>query len=546
MNGEEAAPDDLKGTIQQSGEALTASKDLSIPKEAKQHADAPTIAGYLLTSPLGRGAFAQVWKGWQVRTRKWVAVKVFTQRGGVNWIFLQREVERLIKLDKHPHIVSLLDADLTGETAYYVMDFLEGGSLEQFVDPANPAPVEKAVRWMEEICEALAYVHSKGLIHCDLKPANILLDEEGHVRVADFGQSRIVTESSSALGTLFYMAPEQAVVAHEGTHAQPDVRWDVYGLGATMCAVLTGREPHGDDASRKTLEAARGLEEKLALYKDLVMRQPVPNCLEATQGRADEDLAAIVAKCVLPRPESRYRALSETSADLAARREGRPVSLLAWNRFYRWRKWASRSPLALAALALSVILAWAGVGEILVGKARMEELDAHRLDERTSVARALALDLRDGLKTQGLRDGASAAAASSFIEPRRKALEARLRSAVGREVSFARAASMPRGGAACALVAGDWSVCLPAPPPDPPDRWLMRYLMAYWWAALRSTQRDLTAGGMMNLFIVACIGLFALFGTFSLALSDDFLDLRLRHRSKSLTAALRDERSKSP
>ncbi len=128
-----------------------------------------------------------------------MAVKVFTRRKGVNWIFLQREVARLIRLDKHPHIVSLLDADLTGEPAYYVMDFLEAGPLDQFVNPANPAPVEKAAKWMEEIAEALAYVHSKGLIHCDLKPANILLDEAGHVRVADFGQSRIVTDSVGKL-----------------------------------------------------------------------------------------------------------------------------------------------------------------------------------------------------------------------------------------------------------------------------------------------------------------------------------------------------------
>ncbi len=135
---------------------IAASKELSVPKEVEQHAAAPKIPGYVLTKALGRGAFAEVWKAWQVRTHKWVAVKVFTQRKGVNWIFLQREVERLIKLDKHPNIVSLLDADLTGEPAYYVLDFLEGG----------------------------------------------------HVWVADFGQSRIVTDSAGALGTLFYLAPE--------------------------------------------------------------------------------------------------------------------------------------------------------------------------------------------------------------------------------------------------------------------------------------------------------------------------------------------------
>ncbi|HEX4046915.1 MAG TPA: serine/threonine-protein kinase, partial [Elusimicrobiota bacterium] len=179
--------------------ARSASGRLSVPKEVERDPAAPDIPGYVLVSPIGSGAFAQVWKAWQARTHKWVAVKVFTQKSGVNWLFLQREVERLIRLDKHPHVVSLLDADLDGELPYYVMDYMEGGSLEKFVDPKNAVPAARAALWLEELASALAYVHAKGLIHCDLKPANILLDEEGHVRLADFGQSRIVTDSSGAL-----------------------------------------------------------------------------------------------------------------------------------------------------------------------------------------------------------------------------------------------------------------------------------------------------------------------------------------------------------
>ncbi len=69
---------------------------------------------YVLAALIGQGAYAQIWKAWQVHTCKWVAVKVFTQQSGVNWLSLQREVERLVRLDEHPNIVSLLDADLTG------------------------------------------------------------------------------------------------------------------------------------------------------------------------------------------------------------------------------------------------------------------------------------------------------------------------------------------------------------------------------------------------------------------------------------------------
>jgi hypothetical protein len=307
---------------------------------------------------MGRGAFSQVWKAWQVRTHKWVAMKVFLDRGGVNWLFLQREMERLIRLDKHPHIVSLLDADLAGEQAYYVMDLMGGGSLEQFVDPAHPAPAEKASVWMEEIAQALAYVHSKGLIHCDLKPANILLDEEGHIRVADFGQSRIVTESSGALGTLFYMAPEQAVTLKDDAQIQPDVRWDVYGLGATLYALLAGQAPHGDAENTRRLNEAKTLDEKLDVYREIVKRQPLRDLASASGGRIDQDLAAIIDKCAKPAPGQRYMTLAEVQADLRARRDVWPVSPLANRKAYRWGKFLQRNMAKIVAtLAAGAALA---------------------------------------------------------------------------------------------------------------------------------------------------------------------------------------------
>lgn len=97
--GEDRKPESR--TEVQSPSSLAESQVLSVPSEAVQHAGAPSIPGYVLTSPLGRGAYAQVWKAWQARTRKWVAVKVFIEKSGVNWLFLQREVERLIRLDRN-------------------------------------------------------------------------------------------------------------------------------------------------------------------------------------------------------------------------------------------------------------------------------------------------------------------------------------------------------------------------------------------------------------------------------------------------------------
>ena len=118
----EAESPRLDLTLPQTPEGAGETRALSVPSDVQQAAGAPKIPGYILTAPLGQGAYAQVWMTWQQRTGKQVAVKVFRQREGVNWLFLRQEVERLIKLDKHPHIVSLLDADLGGEPAWYATD----------------------------------------------------------------------------------------------------------------------------------------------------------------------------------------------------------------------------------------------------------------------------------------------------------------------------------------------------------------------------------------------------------------------------------------
>lgn len=347
-----------------------------MPKDVEQHPQAPKIPGYVLVATIGKGAFAEVWKAWQVRTHKWVAVKVFIQKTGVNWLFLQREVERLIRLDKHPHIVSLLDADLEGEIPYYVMDYMEGGSLEQFVDPRRAIGPAQAALWMEEMAQALAYVHAKGLIHCDLKPANVLLDGEGHVRLADFGQSRIVTDSSGALGTLFYMAPEQAVMVKAGEPLQPDVQWDVFGLGATLWAIVTGRVPRGDEAGRDALDAAPSLEARLAVYRRIVTARSLANC-QLENPSIDEDLAAVIDRCSDATSLLRYDAVQDVLADLGARRENRPVKPLAHRAGYRVRKFARRNA-ALVALG-------AFAGAVLAGAF------AQIIKERDSVRRELSV-----------------------------------------------------------------------------------------------------------------------------------------------------------
>ena len=108
----------------------------------------------------------------------------------------------------------------------------------------NACRSTRRCRFFREIAEALAYVHSKGILHCDLKPANVLLDSRDQVRLADFGQAQLASELTPSLGTFFYMAPEQA---RHRRRRSPTTRWDVYALGAILYQMLTGRLPRHDD-----------------------------------------------------------------------------------------------------------------------------------------------------------------------------------------------------------------------------------------------------------------------------------------------------------
>ena len=345
--------DDLDRTLVQSTEAVSKGRAKSLMGDAGLEAEAPKVPGYVFVSPLGRGAYAQVWKAIHQRSGKQVALKVFLDQAGVNWLMLQREVERLIRLDKHPNIVSLLDADLGHNPAYYVMDLLEVGSLEHLVRSGEAVEVHRGVKWMGEICEALVYVHGKGMIHCDLKPANVLRDDMDHVRVADFGQSRILSDSGTTLGTLYYMAPEQAIVAEaEGAHPTP--QWDIFALGMTMYALFTGRVPRGDFS--RGLQEAVTLKERLEKYRMIINRWPLRSVRDITRGRVNEDLSAIVAKCIESDPVKRYAKTEDILDDLARMRASRPVSPKARSRVYRTKKLVRRNRLAVGILAAASVI----------------------------------------------------------------------------------------------------------------------------------------------------------------------------------------------
>ncbi|MGQ9576726.1 MAG: protein kinase domain-containing protein [Thermoguttaceae bacterium] len=307
-------------TLPQADSQRRRSLELSLPR-GRPPAEVP---GYDLERPLGQGAYGEVWVGTEKNTSRRVAVKFYSHRGGLDWSLLTREVEKLAFLFADRYVVQLIGVGWDADPPYYVMEYLEHGSLADRLRN-GPLPVAEAVELFREVAVGLVHAHGKGVLHCDLKPANVLLDQDGKPRLADFGQSRLSHEQVPTLGTLFYMAPEQADLK-----AVPDARWDVYALGALLYCMLTGNPPHRTNKEVELLERTADLEERLAIYRRMI-RQAPPPAEHRRLAQVDRALAEIIDRCLAPDPARRYpnvQAVLDALDARQARRAFRPMMVL--------------------------------------------------------------------------------------------------------------------------------------------------------------------------------------------------------------------------
>ncbi|MFO0843695.1 MAG: serine/threonine-protein kinase [Gemmataceae bacterium] len=285
----------------------------------------PSAPGYELLALLGAGSFGQVYKAREEATGKLVAVKFFTHGPGARWKVLLEEVRQHARFDAVHGIVDLKQVAASADPPYYVMAFADRGSLADRLAARQRLPAEEAIDLFRQAAEALAYVHAKGICHCDLKPGNVLLDARGRVLLADFGQAQPSGDGGPALGTLYYMPPEQA----DRHNTQADPGWDVYALGAVLYVLLTGSPPRFDKGIHDELARTPDLTARLARYREWLRAAPPPSAHRGVPG-VDAELARIVDRCLALDPGVRYPDAGELLAALKRRDEAhrrRPLVL---------------------------------------------------------------------------------------------------------------------------------------------------------------------------------------------------------------------------
>jgi beta-lactam-binding protein with PASTA domain/tRNA A-37 threonylcarbamoyl transferase component Bud32 len=240
---------------------------------------------YRLVAALGSGAFAHVFLGEDMVLQRRVAVKVLQPALARDDAFLRRfrAEARSVAALNHPHVLRVFDWGEGEDGPYLVLEYLEGGSLFDMLARGRRLSPGQAARIGAQAADGLAYAHARGIVHRDVKPANVLFDEEGRVRVADFGVARALSSASTTdpgtmLGTARYTSPEQA----QGL--QLDGRSDVYSLGLVLYESVTGTVPFAGETQHATLQARIGG----ALPEDPALGRLAPALVAACAPDVDE------------------------------------------------------------------------------------------------------------------------------------------------------------------------------------------------------------------------------------------------------------------
>jgi hypothetical protein len=265
------------------------------------------LGKYKLIDLLGHGGMGRVFLGEHTTMNRRVALKILPRRIGKDPAALERflaEARNVAALD-HPNIVQAYSVDNEGDRYYLVMEYVDGLDLEELVNEQGPPEFDVAADYIRQAAEGLAHGHDRGLVHCDIKPSNLLVNSQGVVKLVDMGLARAAgrdeEENGAAdervLGTIDYMAPEQGLDSTDFDH-----RADVYSLGCTFYFLLTGRPPFPGGT----------LPQRIVKHQT----QTPPSVAKLRPG-APPELVAICERMMAKSPDDRYQSAKEISQALA-------------------------------------------------------------------------------------------------------------------------------------------------------------------------------------------------------------------------------------
>jgi WD40 repeat protein/tRNA A-37 threonylcarbamoyl transferase component Bud32 len=333
---------------------------------------------YELLNEIAQGGMGVVYKARQKKLNRLVALKMLLAGGFARPEVIKRfvaEAEVVAQLD-HPHIVPIYEIGRHDGQTYFSMKLIEGGTLKEAL-PELIQDFRRGVELMVKVTNAVHFAHQRGVLHRDLKPGNILLDEEGVPWVTDFGlakqvgQNQDLTQTGAIMGTPAYMAPEQARVGG----APLTVASDVYSLGAILYHLFTGRPPFVSEDPLETLQLTQTEEPVNPIH----LNQELPI-----------DLSTICLKCLEKNPSLRYHSAESLSQDLERWLQFRPIEARPSGFWERKIKWAQRKPTIAILSALLVLFSVFGVGGLIwqvnQKQAALEEARQATLDLATARA----------------------------------------------------------------------------------------------------------------------------------------------------------------
>lgn len=268
---------------------------------------------YLIVSLIGVGGMANVYKGRDVRTGNQIAVKVLKEEFLDNEELVRRfkNESKAISILNHPNIVKVYDVSVTDQLQYIVMEYIDGITLKEYLKQRNGALTWKeVVHFATQVLSALDHAHSKGIVHRDVKPQNIMLQADGSIKMMDFGIARFSraqsqTVSDKAIGSVHYISPEQA----KGDHT--DARTDIYSVGVMMYEMLSGKLPF--DGTGAVSIAIMQISEKPKPLAEVAPNIPV-------------GLRQITEKAMEKDPADRYQSAQEMLDAIAAFRRNPSIS----------------------------------------------------------------------------------------------------------------------------------------------------------------------------------------------------------------------------